>query len=241
MVSDMTHVYGELYVASCFLLGAHPAAYHHPLSRYDATEAGRYSYPWKGGYSTVNFFRSLGGSLPLRYRSEVLEISYASPGFIELIGFLGAFNLSVRLLVSSASRVADLLHKIDKQLRERKLNKLELRQRTAHTAYVESLYGQLVEAMDLPKDADARLRAVTNQDSWARLKILMAIARRLERISNYRCAGILELGEPRSVRDTLHDGVSQGKHRKIAQKVQTQAPPTEVQESLPRRSVSEDQ
>lgn len=41
-------------------------------------------YSWQGGYSAVNFYDELYGSIPREERPHIKRIEYASPGFIEL-------------------------------------------------------------------------------------------------------------------------------------------------------------
>ncbi|MGF6526056.1 hypothetical protein [Variovorax sp. PvP013] len=41
-------------------------------------------YPWRGGFSSVNFFDDLYKIIPSPNRAQVREIQYASPGFIKL-------------------------------------------------------------------------------------------------------------------------------------------------------------
>jgi hypothetical protein len=42
-------------------------------------------YPWRGGYSYVNIYTVLHHQVPVRHRPSVKSISYASPGWIEII------------------------------------------------------------------------------------------------------------------------------------------------------------
>ena len=41
-------------------------------------------YPWRGGYSTVNFFKRLFHAIPFHHRPLIKRMHYASPGAIEL-------------------------------------------------------------------------------------------------------------------------------------------------------------
>ncbi len=54
-----------------------------PSVRSNAHEIYR-RYPWRGGYSSVNFFRELKGVIPSLHEPEVVAINYASPGVIKL-------------------------------------------------------------------------------------------------------------------------------------------------------------
>lgn len=42
------------------------------------------SYPWRGGFSSVNFFTVLHNAVPRHDRPRIAAMQYASPGFVEL-------------------------------------------------------------------------------------------------------------------------------------------------------------
>lgn len=212
MISEVSHTYVQVYSAGCFLLGPR---FLENRSREELSEKGRYSYPWRGGFSAVNFFRSIYAQLPERYRPEILEISYASPGFFELVGYLSAITLVVRTVTANANRILDVTKKIQEQLTKRKLNKLELRQRNAQTEFVETAYAQLAAAMELPTSATEKLEEVTQRDAWARLKIALAIARRIEKVAQFERAQIASLEQATSATTALAHARSPEKARKL--------------------------
>jgi len=43
-------------------------------------------YPWRGGFSALNFYQSLYAKIPYEQRPQIEEIQYASPGHIKLKG-----------------------------------------------------------------------------------------------------------------------------------------------------------
>jgi len=224
MISDISHVYVQVYSAGCFLLGPRYVGLPSPAHSHSESETGRYSYPWRGGFSAVNFFRSIHAQLPVRYRPEVLELSYASPGFIELVGYSAAISLVVRTVTKNAERILDLYKNIQEEIRKKELNKLEMRERHAHSSFIESAYRQLVDAIELPGDATERLHEVTEGDRWARLKIALALSRRIEKIAEFERANVLSLDEPRSAAAMLHGGLSEEKTRKIQAKLDSALP-----------------
>jgi hypothetical protein len=77
-LSAATKDYTQLYGFAYSLLSDLPAA---PREEIDYIYG---KFPWRGGYSTVNFFNQLFHKIPPRLRPEVKRIQYASPGFIEL-------------------------------------------------------------------------------------------------------------------------------------------------------------
>jgi hypothetical protein len=54
-------------------------------------------YPWKGGYSYVNIYVIFHHQVPPRYRPEVKSISYASPGWLDIL-----LNTDVALQVAKS-------------------------------------------------------------------------------------------------------------------------------------------
>src|SRR5688500_13412586 len=69
-----TQVYALMYSLETSIADARPEivtyAYH--------------AFPWRGGYSAVNFYETLRNIVPPEHRPRVNSIRYASPGFIEL-------------------------------------------------------------------------------------------------------------------------------------------------------------
>jgi hypothetical protein len=54
------------------------------------------NYPWAGGYSIVNIYRVLQTHLRYEFKTEIVEIKYASPGWIDL-----ALNLYPAVKIAS--------------------------------------------------------------------------------------------------------------------------------------------
>lgn len=67
-----------------------------PIDRQQITQALR-NLPWKGGYSYINFYAVLRSQINWRDRPRVSQISYASPGWLEL-----ALNFDVAVQVAEA-------------------------------------------------------------------------------------------------------------------------------------------
>ncbi len=81
-LSDTTKDYIQLYGFAYSLLPDLPVA------RKEEIDYIYGKFPWRGGYSTVNFFNQLFHKIPPKLRPEVQRIQYASPGFIELTELL---------------------------------------------------------------------------------------------------------------------------------------------------------
>lgn len=219
MISEVTHAYVQVYSAGCFMLDPRPIA-----PQENESETGRYSYPWRGGFSAVNFFRSVYAQLPPRYRPEVLEITYASPGYIELLGYSLAISLVVRTVTVNATRILAVYKDVQDQIVKRELNKLDAQQRRAQARFVEAAYNRLAEAIELPNQATGKLRDATQQDAWARLKIALALSRRIEKVAQFEQAQIVSLGEALPVTEALRQPQSAEKTRKIAAKLESKLP-----------------
>jgi hypothetical protein len=76
-LSDLPNNYSKVYATLYSLQESAPQADHKVRRAYG-------KYPWKGGYSTVNFFRSLESHLPEAALPQIKSMQYASPGYIEL-------------------------------------------------------------------------------------------------------------------------------------------------------------
>lgn len=86
-------------------------------------------FPWKGGYSTVNFFNQLFHKIPPRLRPEIARIQYASPGFIELSELLlVAVTVAgiVKTVCSTINTAHDTYRKIQKGSVDLELSKINL-------------------------------------------------------------------------------------------------------------------
>src|SRR5947208_2637497 len=71
------HLYAEAYA---FLYAAEFAGSEKNVRFKDAFQR----YPWRGGYSAVNFYHDLYEDIPPGHRPVIVSITYSSPGAIEL-------------------------------------------------------------------------------------------------------------------------------------------------------------
>lgn len=85
-------------------------------------------YPWRGGFSSVNFYSELNSVIPSMHEPKLEYIHYASPGDIKL-EMLESIGVEINSLLQSMSKNQDILHKlnsdISKFLREQKLSEMD--------------------------------------------------------------------------------------------------------------------
>ena len=152
------------------------------------------AFPWAGGWSAVDFFDSLRVAVPPTHRPRIASIRYSSPGYIELT-LAVAVALNLRKIVdhvcSSVERIHDTYNALYRGAQERKLLKLDVRRRQLvldreQLQFAEEATNALLRMMNLgPLSAFFRLTA----NPVARMKILLAVYRRLRRLVKLRNSG----------------------------------------------------
>lgn len=86
-------------------------------------------YPWRGGFSAVNFYQNLFSKMPRSYRPTIKAIQYASPGFIETFQLVDVAKDVAQIVgcVSAAILAGNKTYSIiHKGMNERKLMRLKL-------------------------------------------------------------------------------------------------------------------
>lgn len=147
------------------------------------------SYPWRGGFSSLNFYNRLYSSIPLEHRPRIKQIQYASPGFIELglaLSAAGTLAGIIKLLTDAGERVHRLYDTIYKGAQQRRLLRLEVRGRELelkreHLEFILDASERLGGAMGIPVD---RILYRTNSP-FATLKTLLSFFRKVAPLSQY--------------------------------------------------------
>jgi hypothetical protein len=88
------------------------------------------TYPWRGGYSAVNFYQSLYYQVPKRHRPQIVRIAYASPGFVELalVEIVArSIRRTVKVICDSFLAVNGAYNEIYKGIQDRKLMRINVR------------------------------------------------------------------------------------------------------------------
>lgn len=190
--------YNQLYAFSYSLLP------HLPASRKREVITAYANLPWRGGYSTVNFFFHVFHHIPSDSRPQVTRITYASPGFIELAA-IAAVCFSVSRIVTAVSNALktahDTYHHIQKGIRVRKLSKLqanleELKLQVQTLEFCEKSCTQLVKTLGITTEENEVLEQRTGGNKLMKLKLLMSVYRRVEPLAEKQAQGKLKVAQP---------------------------------------------
>ncbi len=156
------------------------------------------AYPWRGGYSAVNFYTSLRYFTPADFRPGIRRVVYESPGIMELALLVGiALSISrVVKAIAGAGRDANALYsEIRRGMQDRKLTDLDIKRRQLELtreqlAFSREAQARLAEAIGFPY-----LEALRNltANEVAALKILLSIFRRARLLADDHREGKLRL------------------------------------------------
>ena len=145
-------------------------------------------YPWRGGFSTINFYHTLYAKIPYEQRPVIQEIRYASPGHIKLkeaVLVAGMLAGIVAAITTSIDNAHDTYNKIQYGMSQRKLTKLdvdikELQLKQEQIKFIKESKKQLIEELEVPKLMQSELSRRSEKNELMELKILMSFYRRLE-------------------------------------------------------------
>ena len=159
------------------------------------------SYPWGGGYSVVNIYAVLQNQVGPRFRPEIKEIRYASPGWIDLFlhlhpaikiaGAVATIATSAAGTIKAYSAIQDCLYKISARARKARIEKIQLTRQ--ELAELQKLNRELAQAMMF--NGTDELEARTNSVHVA-AKLLSAQFRRLKKLAEFIKKGKANLPIP---------------------------------------------
>lgn len=194
-LSDATKDYIQLYGFAYSLIPDLPSA------RQEEVDYIYGKFPWRGGYSTVNFFNQLFHKIPPKLRPEVQRIQYASPGFIELAELLavaGTVAAIIGTVCKSIKTVHDLYRSIQKASIDHELSKinltkenLELKQR--QITFCEESAKKLAKAFGLTEAQEQLIDQKVRGNPVMKLKILLSVFRRVEPLAKKQAEGKLKV------------------------------------------------
>jgi len=158
-------------------------------------------YPWRGGFSAVNFYQNLFHKMPREYRPSIKSIQYASPGFIELTELAGvAKDIAYIVSYVSAAILAGnkTYSQIQKGITERKLSKINLRSEELklleqERAFIHRSINEIANVMGVRSETLARLYLRTENNELAVLKILSSLYRRARDLADLQNKKKLDL------------------------------------------------
>ncbi len=149
-------------------------------------------YPWRGGYSSVNFFRELNGIIPSLHEPEVVAMQYASPGSITL-ELMNDVAERVKTALTAAMGNSEKIEQIGKGFaqvqRREKWAEVNVtsgipRLSKENKEYLTQTYSELCRLLAICEYA-GEIRQMAGNDLSA-VKILLAYYRRTRKLSAYR-------------------------------------------------------
>lgn len=148
-------------------------------------------YPWRGGFSVLNFYYRLYARMPREYRPEVKTIRYASPGAIELSVALEVavkLGVIVTVVAFTIDRVNTVYNNIQRGIRERKLGRMnvaaeEMKFTKEQLEFLDWAITEISSSLQLSPEYLQVLQERTNGNKLVQLKVLLSLYRRIEPIA----------------------------------------------------------
>lgn len=172
-----------------------------PIARRDEIDSIYGKFPWRGGFSTVNFFNQLFHRIPSRLRPAVLRIQYASPGFIELSELLlvaGTIAGIVKTVCSAINAVNETYRNIQKASVDHELSKIDLKRKEVELAHQQIEFctdasKSLVKVFGLTDAQEKLIDDKVQGNPVMKLKILLSVYRRVEPLAKKQSEGKLKI------------------------------------------------
>jgi hypothetical protein len=211
-LSELPHIYLQAYgffaeiesiVGIDNILREPEGAVRHPLEieLINPVDMRRFNYPWAGGWSSTNFYTSLVRNLRFDAVPKLLQIQFASPGFIELSLWLAA-AAGVRRCINETAKTASIVHKtydeIHSGMARRKLLAFDVRKKQLELtreelAFAKESRQQLSDALGLTAEegkAVTQLSPGTADEASAEnelgtVKVLLSLTRRIMGLSKF--------------------------------------------------------
>lgn len=157
-------------------------------------------HPWKGGFSTINWFSDLYYVIPPKDRPQVLSMQYASPGWIDIGLYVGA-AISIKSMVialsSAARHINETYNQIQRGIHERELNKIKVKGAKLKLAredlsFIEESCETMAKLMGFKHLKQMHKRT---GDPFVSLKMLLAMYRRLRDLQKFETQGKTRIGD----------------------------------------------
>jgi hypothetical protein len=145
------------------------------------------AFPWRGGYSAVNFYEALRHRVPEEDRPTIKSIRYESPGWIELslvVGIALSIKTIIKAFTASTKELNSTYHEIYTGMQNRKLTELDIKRKQIELTRDQRRFAlesaeELAERMHF--EHMAQLTELSDNEVAA-LKILLSLYRRLREL-----------------------------------------------------------
>lgn len=161
-----------------------------------------HKHPWRGGFSSVNFFRELYNNIPNEDRAGIRKIEYASPGEIKFF-MNGDVADSIRELVNAInedqSESLTAYKRAHRQLQDWDLlgkSDADVNLSDETIDDLTRLLDETCEAMGMA-DSSQHILELASRDPLSGIKIVLAYHRRLQGLADYVATG--------KAQDIFHD------------------------------------
>ena len=156
------------------------------------------SFPWRGGFSSMHFYRGIAKKMPAEARADLDAVQLASPGFIRFVMERKPAELVVDGIKHFLDRESESQAAYDRlriYVRDHKLN--DLREKNAnfesqpwkeHEESLARLSKELIEAMEL-QGGEVLLQAT--EGPFESAKIAMSYAQRLKELARAAADGTI--------------------------------------------------
>jgi len=170
-------------------------------------------YPWRGGFSAVNFYQNLFIKMPQDYKPQIKSIQYASPGFIELSQLVEVAKDVAQIVgyVSAAILAGNKTYSIiQKGISERELSKINLRSEELsllekERTFIHNSVNDIARVMGIKPETLSKLYFRAENNELAVLKILSSVYRRARDLAKLQNSGKLDLKKGHSEKNETNN------------------------------------
>lgn len=192
-LSDLTSVYTQLYSIAYSLQPAENRRLDENLDEIYT------KFPWRGGYSAVNFYERLFFQIPQKERPKLESIRYSSPGHMDLMEVVvvaATISATVKFIAMAVNRVHDTYRRIQKASQDHKLGKINVKQEElklseAQLRFIRAAVQDMSQALNLSRQEQEMLTKRVDSNELAKLKILNSYYRRIKRLVDLHVKGKL--------------------------------------------------
>lgn len=192
-LSELTSVYTQLYSIAYSLQPAESQRLNENLNEIYT------KFPWRGGYSAVNFYERLFYQIPPKERPKLESIRYNSPGHMDLteaIAVAASIAAVVKFVAMSVNQIHETYRRIQKGSHDYKLSKIsvkneELKLSKAQLEFVREARKEMSDALNLSQQEREVLARRANGNELAELKILNSFYRRIKKLVDLHREGKL--------------------------------------------------